>query len=101
MKKDRPLYQISIVAEMLNFHPQTIRLYEREGFIKPKRRLGNVRLFSQDDVERIEMILRLTRRRNVRDKGPLAARRFQSLYAPGGSTADTHVRVDENPIIYG
>ncbi len=61
MKKDRPLYQISIVAEMLNIHPQTIRLYEREGFIKPKRRLGNVRLFSQDDVERIEMILRLTR----------------------------------------
>ncbi len=60
-KKDRPLYQISIVAEMLGIHPQTIRLYEREGFIKPKRRMGNVRLFSQDDVERIEMILRLTR----------------------------------------
>ncbi|MEK6681580.1 MAG: helix-turn-helix transcriptional regulator [Nitrospirota bacterium] len=61
MKKDKPLYLISVVAEMLGIHPQTLRLYEREGFVKPKRREGGVRMYSQEDVERIEMIIRFTR----------------------------------------
>jgi MerR family transcriptional regulator/heat shock protein HspR len=52
---------ISVVSEMLGIHPQTLRLYEREGFIKPKRSGGNTRLYSDEDVERLEMILRLTR----------------------------------------
>lgn len=52
---------ISVVSEMLGIHPQTLRLYEREGFIKPKRTEGNTRLYSEDDVEKLEMILRLTR----------------------------------------
>jgi MerR family transcriptional regulator/heat shock protein HspR len=55
------LYMISVVSEMLGIHPQTLRLYEREGFIKPKRTEGNTRLYSEDDVEKLEMILRLTR----------------------------------------
>ncbi len=52
---------ISVVSEMLGIHPQTLRLYEREGFIKPKRSGGNTRLYSEEDVEKLEMILRLTR----------------------------------------
>jgi MerR family transcriptional regulator/heat shock protein HspR len=56
---------ISVVSEMLGIHPQTLRLYEREGFIKPKRSGGNTRLYSEDDVEKLEMILRLTRELGV------------------------------------
>ena len=59
------LYMISIVSEMLGIHPQTLRLYEREGFIKPKRSGGNTRLYSEEDVEKLEMILRLTRELGV------------------------------------
>lgn len=59
------LYMISIVSEMLGVHPQTLRLYEREGFIKPKRSGGNTRLYSEEDVEKLEMILRLTRELGV------------------------------------
>lgn len=51
---------ISVVSEMLGIHQQTLRLYEREGFIKPKRSRGNTRLYSEEDVARLEMILRLT-----------------------------------------
>ena len=59
------LYMISVVSEMLGIHPQTLRLYEREGFIKPKRSGGNTRLYSEEDVEKLEMILRLTRQLGV------------------------------------
>ena len=59
------LFMISVVSEMLGIHPQTLRLYEREGFIKPKRSGGNTRLYSEDDVEKLEMILRLTRELGV------------------------------------
>ena len=52
---------ISVVSEMLGIHPQTLRLYEREGFIKPKRSVGNTRLYSEEDVEILVMIVRLTR----------------------------------------
>lgn len=58
---DNPVYMISVVAEMLSIHPQTLRLYEREGFIKPSRTVGNTRLYSRNDVEQIRTILRLTR----------------------------------------
>jgi MerR family transcriptional regulator/heat shock protein HspR len=58
---DEPLYMISIVAQMLDIHPQTLRLYEREGFLKPSRTQGNTRLYSQKDVETLKMIRRLTR----------------------------------------
>ena len=56
---------ISVVSEMLGIHPQTLRIYEREGFIKPKRTGGNTRLYSEEDVEKLEMILRLTRELGV------------------------------------
>jgi MerR family transcriptional regulator/heat shock protein HspR len=56
---------ISVVSEMLGIHRETLRLYEREGFIKPKRSDGNTRLYSEEDVEKLEMILRLTRELGV------------------------------------
>jgi MerR family transcriptional regulator/heat shock protein HspR len=63
--REHRLFMISIVSEMLGIHPQTLRLYEREGFIKPKRSVGNTRLYSEEDVEKLEMILRLTRELGV------------------------------------
>src|SRR4030066_2044643 len=59
------LYMISVVSEILGIHPQTLRLYEREGFITPKRSGGNTRLYSDEDVEKLEMVLRLTRELGV------------------------------------
>ena len=56
---------ISVVSEMLGVHPQTLRIYEREGFIRPKRSGGNTRLYSEEDVEKLEMVLRLTRELGV------------------------------------
>lgn len=60
-EKNKPLYMISIVSEMLKIHPQTLRLYERKGLIKPSRTVGRTRLYSQDDIEELERILRLSR----------------------------------------
>lgn len=65
VKSDKPVFMISVVAQMLCIHPQTLRLYEREGFIKPSRTVGNTRLYSQDDVEQIRTIMRLTREMGV------------------------------------
>jgi MerR family transcriptional regulator/heat shock protein HspR len=63
--RENRLFMISVVSEMLGIHPQTLRLYEREGFLKPKRSGGNTRLYSEEDVEKLEMILRLTRELGV------------------------------------
>ena len=54
-------YMISVVAQKYNIHPQTLRLYEREGLLKPSRTDGNTRLYSDDDLEQLETILSLTR----------------------------------------
>ncbi len=56
-----PVYLISVVANMLSIHPQTLRQYEREGLVKPSRTQGSMRLYSQCDIDRMKMILRLTR----------------------------------------
>lgn len=58
---DEPVYLISIVAKVLSIHPQTLRQYEREGLVTPSRTGGKVRLYSQKDIDRIKMIIRLTR----------------------------------------
>ena len=52
---------ISVIAERYNIHPQTLRLYEREGLIKPARTAGNTRLYGHDEIRKLEMILALTR----------------------------------------
>ncbi len=58
--RDKPLYTIGVIAEMLKVHPQTLRVYEREGLVKPKRTSRNTRLYSDNDVERLKLILNLT-----------------------------------------
>ena len=60
-KRNKAAYMISAVAEQYQIHPQTLRLYEREGLLKPSRSDGNTRLYTDDDLERLEVILKLTR----------------------------------------
>ncbi len=62
---DEPVYLISIVAKILDIHPQTLRQYERENLITPSRSNGRIRLYSQRDIDKIKMILRLTRELGV------------------------------------
>lgn len=62
---DEPVYLISIVAKILEIHPQTLRQYERENLITPSRSDGRIRLYSQRDIDKIKMILRLTRELGV------------------------------------
>jgi MerR family transcriptional regulator/heat shock protein HspR len=57
----KPLYSISVVSEMLDLHPQTIRQYERMGLVKPQRTEGNTRLYSDEDIERLKLIITLTK----------------------------------------
>lgn len=61
MKRKVKTYTISAVAELFEIHPQTLRLYEREGLLKPSRSVGNTRLYEDADLERLEVILSLTR----------------------------------------
>ena len=60
-KEPKQYYHISSVAKMYSIHPQTLRLYEREGLLAPSRSQGNTRLYSADDLKRLEMILNLIR----------------------------------------
>ena len=59
--KSKAAYMISAVAEQYSVHPQTLRLYEREGLLKPSRSEGNTRLYTDEDLERLDVILHLTR----------------------------------------
>src|SRR6202043_620368 len=60
-KRAKAGYMISAVAELYKLHPQTLRLYEREGLLKPSRSDGNTRLYTDEDLERLDVILKLTR----------------------------------------
>ena len=60
-ERSKAAYMISSVAEQYGVHPQTLRLYEREGLLKPSRSDGNTRLYTDEDLERLEVILHLTR----------------------------------------
>ncbi len=65
MKNKTKTYTISAVAELFEIHPQTLRLYEREGLLKPSRSDGNTRLYEDSDLERLDVILSLTRELGV------------------------------------
>jgi MerR family transcriptional regulator/heat shock protein HspR len=60
MMDERPRYMISVAAELVGMHPQTLRIYESKGLIRPKRTAGNTRLYSEADLERLRLIQRLT-----------------------------------------
>ena len=57
---DRPRYMISVAADLVGMHPQTLRIYEQKGLVRPQRTRGNTRLYSEADIERLRLINRLT-----------------------------------------
>jgi MerR family transcriptional regulator, heat shock protein HspR len=57
---DRPRYMISVAADLVGMHPQTLRIYETKGLVRPRRTPGNTRLYSESDLERLKLIQRLT-----------------------------------------
>jgi len=57
---DRPIYMISVAAELVGMHPQTLRIYEAKGLVRPQRTAGGTRLYSETDIERLRIIGRLT-----------------------------------------
>ena len=59
-ESERPRYMISVAAELVGMHPQTLRIYEQKGLVRPKRTAGNTRLYSELDIERLRVIQRLT-----------------------------------------
>jgi len=91
MKKRAKTFTISAVAEEFELHPQTLRLYEREGLLKPSRSEGNTRLYTDTDLERLELILSLTRDLgvnlagveiilNMREKMDVMQREFERFF---------------------
>jgi len=91
-ERRKAAYMISAVAEMYDIHPQTLRLYEREGLLKPSRTEGNTRLYTEEDLRRLELILKLTRELgvnlagveiilNMREKMEAMQRQFQEFVA--------------------
>lgn len=58
--RNRPLYMISVAAELAGVHPQTLRIYEQKGLVNPQRTRGNTRMYSQADIERLQLINELT-----------------------------------------
>jgi MerR family transcriptional regulator/heat shock protein HspR len=57
---DRPRYMISVAADLVGMHPQTLRIYESKGLVRPKRTAGNTRLYSESDLDRLRLVQRLT-----------------------------------------
>jgi MerR family transcriptional regulator, heat shock protein HspR len=108
--KSRAAYMISAVAERYEIHPQTLRLYEREGLLAPSRSEGNTRLYTDEDLERLEVILKLTRELgvnlagveiilNMREKMEAMQRQIESFVANLNQEFQNHasqVREEEN-----
>jgi len=67
--KYKPLYTISVISDMVGLHPQTIRQYERIGFLTPSRTEGNTRLYSEDNLERLRLIVTLTKEKGINIAG--------------------------------
>src|SRR5213080_3730503 len=108
MKRRAKTFTISAVAEQFDVHPQTLRLYEREGLLKPSRSEGNTRLYTDDDLERLELILTLTRDLgvnlagveiilNMREKMDAMQREFERFFNYLQSHADELSHFTEPP----
>ncbi len=101
--KGKAAYMISAVAEQYQIHPQTLRLYEREGLLKPSRSDGNTRLYTDEDLERLEVILKLTRDLgvnlagveiilNMREKMEAMQQQIEEFIATLNTELSAHVR---------
>ena len=108
MKKRAKTFTISAVAEEFDVHPQTLRLYEREGLLKPSRSEGNTRLYTDSDLERLELILSLTRDLgvnlagveiilNMREKMDVMQREFERFFTYLQSHAEEISHFTEPP----
>ena len=108
MKKRAKTFTISAVAEEFELHPQTLRLYEREGLLKPSRSEGNTRLYTDTDLERLELILSLTRDLgvnlagveiilNMREKMDAMQREFERFFDYLQSHAEEFTHFTEAP----
>jgi MerR family transcriptional regulator, heat shock protein HspR len=97
---------ISAVAEQYQIHPQTLRLYEREGLLRPSRSEGNTRLYTDDDLERLEVILKLTRELgvnlagveiilNMREKMEAMQRQFDEFVRTLNTEFASHINIPE------
>ncbi len=95
--KTQPLYMISVVAEMLGVHPQTLRLYEREGFVCPKRQ-NKQRLYSDEDIDKLNFILQLTRELGVNKAGVEIILRMRSTFNSLQSEIDDMMRYLDDDI---
>jgi MerR family transcriptional regulator, heat shock protein HspR len=104
--KSKAAYMISAVAEKYDIHPQTLRLYEREGLLRPSRSDGNTRLYTDDDLERLEVILKLTRELgvnlagveiilNMREKMSEMQRQIEEFVRQLNTEFSTHARPQE------
>ena len=111
MKRKVKTYTISAVAELYDIHPQTLRLYEREGLLKPSRSDGNTRLYEDSDLERLEVILSLTRDLgvnlagveiilNMREKMDSMQREFERFfdYLRSHATEFSRGAAESNPV---
>ncbi|HZB44570.1 MAG TPA: helix-turn-helix transcriptional regulator, partial [Pyrinomonadaceae bacterium] len=107
-RKKSGTYTISAVATQYEIHPQTLRLYEREGLLKPSRSEGNTRLYTDADLERLEVILSLTRDLgvnlagveiilNMREKMDAMQREFERFFAYLQSHAEEFAHIIETP----
>ena len=74
---DRPRYMISVAADLVGMHPQTLRIYEQKGLVRPKRTPGNTRLYSERDLERLQLIQGLTTELGLNLAGVEAVLRFR------------------------
>ena len=108
MKRRAKTYTISAVAEQFELHPQTLRLYEREGLLKPSRSEGNTRLYTDSDLERLEIILSLTRDLgvnlagveiilNMREKMDAMQQEFERFFHYLQSHAEEFSRFTDSP----
>jgi MerR family transcriptional regulator/heat shock protein HspR len=108
MKRKGRTYTISAVAEQYEIHPQTLRLYEREGLLKPSRSEGNTRLYTDADLERLEVILSLTRDLgvnlagveiilNMREKMDAMQREFERFFQYLQTHTDEFAHFAEQP----
>ncbi len=75
--RERPLYMISVAAELAGVHPQTLRIYERKALIRPQRSGGNTRLYSEADIERLRFIQRLTQEEGINLAGVMRIMEMQ------------------------
>jgi MerR family transcriptional regulator, heat shock protein HspR len=111
MKKRAKGYTISAVADHYGIHQQTLRLYEREGLLKPSRSEGNVRLYTDEDIERLEVILKLTRDLgvnlagveiilNMREKMDQMQREFNRFFEMLRDYAAQNAAVQNDPQAY-